>query len=119
MLLVLIKLNLFSQVIDMPINSNPHIARLAQIIKHHLILTLTVLNQRCHNHDTAIFRKSLNSINNLLHGLHGNLSPALRAMGVTNPGKKQPQVIINFGYRAYCRPWIATGTFLVNGNSWA
>ncbi|MBA7663128.1 hypothetical protein ES703_71167 [subsurface metagenome] len=119
MLLVLIKLELLRQVIDMSIDPNPDITCLAQIIKHYLIFTLTVSNQWRQNHNTTTFRGILGSIHNLLHCLHSNLSPALGAMGVTNSGKKQTQVIIGLGYGAHCRPWIPTRTLLVNRDSWA
>ncbi|MBA7660351.1 hypothetical protein ES703_68353 [subsurface metagenome] len=119
MFLIFIKLKLLRQVINSPINPNPDIACLAQVIKHRLILTLTVSNQRCQNHDTAILSKSFNSIHNLLHRLHSNLSSTFGAMGVTNPGKKQPQVIIDLGYSTHCRPWVFTRTLLVNRDGWA
>ncbi|MBA7714643.1 hypothetical protein ES703_123673 [subsurface metagenome] len=102
---------------DVPINTHPDIARFAQVIKYRLILTLAVSNQWCQNHDTGFLGETLNGVDNLLYGLHSNLPSTPGAMGMTNPGKKKPQVIIDLGYRTYCRAWIPTRSLLINRNS--
>ncbi len=109
-------LKLLGQVMDLPVNPNPGISCLAQVIKYRLILALAVSYERCQNHEATTPRKALDGINNLLHGLHGNLSSTVGAVGVTNPGKEQPEIIVDFGYRAHGRPWVSAGAFLVDRN---
>ena len=111
---VLIQLELLGQVMDFPINPNPGIAGLAQVIKDRLILTLAVPYQWRQNQDVTTSGDILNGINNLLHRLRGYLPPALRTVRMTDAGKKQPQVIIGLGYCAHSGARIFRRPLLVN-----
>ncbi len=68
-------------------------------------------------HNLFSLRPGQQRIDHILNGLGANRLTAFRTMGLTGTGKEQPQVVINFRYRANGGAGILTGCFLLNGNS--
>ncbi len=114
MLSVLIELELFREVIDVPIDTDPNIACLAQVLKDRLILTLAVSNQRCQNHEPAPQWYLHDGIHDLLHCLAGDLPPAIGAVRVTNAGEEEAQIVVDLGHRAHSGAGVAAGPLLVD-----
>ena len=113
---ILIQLEFFRKVMNLTVNPYPDIARLAQVHKNLLVLPLAVADERRHNQDAAALGEVVNRIHNLLHRLGGDFPTALGAVGMTDPGEEQPQVIVNFGHRAHGGTRVFTRSFLVDGN---
>ena len=113
---VLVQMKFAGEVMDTPVNTDPDITRFTQVIKHRLIFTFPVLDERRQNHDAAFFGQFLHGVDNLLYRLHGNLPPAAGAVGMSYPGKEQPQVVINLGDGAHRRPRIPARTLLIDRN---
>src|SRR3712207_2296667 len=70
--------------------------------------------QRCQNHKFSTFAKFLYNGQNIFYGMLLYFFAADRRKCLTNPGKKQAQVVINFGCCTYGRPWITRYDFLLD-----
>ena len=77
---------------------------------------LAAVDDRPHDHDLLPFAKSHDGIGHLLDGLLANGFAAVRAESVADAGVEQAQVVVDFGNGPYCRPGIAAGRLLVDGN---
>jgi hypothetical protein len=65
----------------------------------------------------AIIMKRVSCGSSRTAGLARYLTAAVRAVRVTGTCKQQSEVIVDLGYSADCRPGIAAGPFLVDGDS--
>ncbi len=117
MLLILIQLNRFRDIPQLTIHPYPDKTISADVLKKLLVFPFTAPHHRCQDLQALPLRQGHKLIDYLLHGLGGNWSAALMAVGMPHPGIQEPQVVINLGDGPHCRPGILTGGFLVNGNS--
>ena len=115
MLFVLVQLDLFRQVINGAVNARTHKAGLAGVVQFLNILALVPSHNGRHNLNFRFLRQGENLIHDLIHRLLGDLAPAYRAMGNTDPCPQQSQVVIDLRYRAHSGARVAGGGLLVNG----
>ncbi len=88
----------------------------ASRLKYLFMLPLFAANLGGQQRNAAAFRQVEDRVNDLLNGLTLDRLLALRAMGYSYPSKKQPEIVINFGYGSHGGPGIVRNTLLVDGN---
>ena len=118
MLLGFLKVYVFIQGSYHAVHANPRETFLAKLVKDGLMFPLLAPNHRGYNQYLCPFWEGHYIIRHLLNGLLTNRFPTLRAMSMAYPGKEQAQVVIDFRNRPHCRPRVARGGLLVDGNSW-
>ncbi len=98
------------------VDAQPHETFAFGLLDDILVLSLAPLHQRRQHHHALPFLERQGRIDNLLNRLPRNRTAALDTMLDTDTGKKQPQIIINFGDRADCRARIFGRPLLFDGN---
>ena len=113
--LFLVQVEGLGQIVSISIDPHAHEPGLAGSLEHLFVLALTPSHHRRQDLDAAVLCQRQNCIDDLLHGLPFDGSPALVAVGVAHPGVQQAKVVVNLGDGADCRAGVVRHTLLVDG----
>ena len=80
------------------------------------MFTLPVTDDGGQHHHLQPLGLGQHLIDHLADGLSGQRDVVLRATGLTDPGKHQPQVVVDFGDGAHRRARVVRGRFLLDGD---
>ena len=80
------------------------------------ILALSAPHDRREDLELRSNGQALNGVHHLLNGLGGDRIAAMEAMRMSDPGKQQPQVVIDLGHRPDRRARIVAGALLLDGD---
>ena len=86
----------------------------AQLLEQVAVLALARPHDRRVDREAGPLRQRQHLLDDLLGRLAGDRTPALRAVGMADPGVQQAQVVVDLGDRADGRPRVAGGRLLVD-----
>ena len=115
-LLVLLQLDLFTQVIGDAVHPAAHIAGAAGVLEDLGVLALLAPDHRGHDLDPGGLRQFQHLVDDLVDGLLFDLLAAYRAVGGAHPGPEQAEIVIDLGDSAHGGPGILAGGLLVDGD---
>ena len=115
-LFVLLRLDLFRQIIHNAVHPDTGKALLPGILKDLQVLALLPPDHGREDDKTGTLPQFLHPIHDLIDGLAADLLTALGAVRNAHPCPKQTQVVIDFRNRAHGGAGILGGGFLVDGN---
>ena len=107
----------FIQHVDGTIDPYPHEAGLSGGFEHVFVLPFFASYLGRQQQDAAALRQRQNGVGDLLHRLLFHGPPALGAVGRSQPGEQQPQVIVNFRDGAHGGAGVVGHALLVDGYS--
>ena len=84
------------------------------LLQDALVLPFAIADDRGQDHQPRAVRQRQDLLRHLLHGLGDDGPAALRAVGMTDAGEKEAQVIVDFGDGADRRAGVAAGPLLVD-----
>src|SRR5215210_9072406 len=95
--LVLVELGRVRKVVHLPVDADADEALPPRGLEDAVAFGLAVLDQRAEDEQSGPFRQRQDLIDDLLDGLALDLSPAGGAMGVSDAGEQQAEVIVDLG----------------------
>ena len=116
MLFVLLQLDLFRQVVEDAVGSDPGKALLPGILKHLDVLALFAPDHRGQHHKPGALSQGLHPVHNLVDGLAADFLPAPGAVGNAHPGPQKPQIVVDLRHRANGGPGAFGSGLLIDGN---
>ena len=114
---ILLQLNLFRQLVKIPVNPNPHIAAFSGLLQNLHMLALASPDHRRQQLDFCSLRQIHNLVYHLIHRLFADFLAALGTMGNADSGIEKSHVIVNLRYCPYGRPGVPVSGFLIDRNS--
>src|SRR5215467_6338756 len=114
MFLLLVKIDLITQVQNIPIDPHTYISRPTHLLKDALILALTSLYEGSKQHNARPLWQIQHGVNDLLHSLSTDLASAVGTMRMTDACIEQTHIVINLGYCAHCGAWVVCSPLLIN-----
>ena len=117
--LVAIQVRHFVDLVDLAVDAQAHKALLLQLFKDILMIALAIFDHRSQDQQAAAIFHADDAVHDLGRRLLGNCLATGGAVGLTNAGIEQTQVVVNLGHRADRRAGIAPRALLVNRNRWA
>ena len=114
--LLFVQLDFLIQGIQVVIHLHPHVSCPADGFQDVFVFPFPALHHRCQDHEFGSFRQFQHLVGNLLGGLAFDDFPALGTMGDPDPGKQQPEIVVDLRYRSHRGPGVPAGGLLVDGN---
>jgi len=111
---VAIHLNVFVQLVHLPIHARSHKACLADLFQHSLMRSLSSAHQRSKQQQARPFRQTQYLIYNFLGRLTRHLPSTDGAMRDAGAGEEQAQVVVDFGHRPHSGAWVMRSALLIN-----
>ncbi|MNO30569.1 hypothetical protein D3C76_205090 [compost metagenome] len=115
MFLVLLQHDILSDFTQFTIHTHTDKALLRDIGKQALVFPFAAGDHRRQNLQPGFLGILHNPVYHLLNRLGSDFDAMIRAMRMPNPGKQQPQIVIDFCYRAHGRTRVAACCLLVDG----
>ena len=115
-LLILVELDLFGQLILIPVHHHTDIAALLRLLEGLLMAALPSSHNRRQQLDPRPLRQRHDLVHHLVHALPPDLPSAVRAVGHADPGVKQPEVVVDLRHRPHRGTGVPVGRLLVDGN---
>ena len=116
MLFILVQKRDIFYIVNDPVNAHTYKAFALYTGQNISMLTFFSADKRRTNLDLSALWPLEYRIHYLRRVLTGNLPATYPAVRLTNPGKKQSKVVIDFRGGSHCRAWIAACTSLLNRN---
>ena len=113
---VLLQLDLFRQLIEIPVDAHPDVTALSGVVQHLHVFALAAAHHRSQKLDAGALRQGHNLIHHLVNGLLADLLAALGAVGDADSGVEKAHVVVNLRHRTHGGPGVAVGGLLINGN---
>jgi len=104
------------EVTHLPIDAGADIALGRQVLQQLGVLPLAIAHHGGKQHQLGAFRLGQHLIHHLADGLGGKRDGVGRATGLTDPGKQQAQVVVDFGDGADGRARVVGGGLLLDGD---
>ena len=116
MLDVLFQLDFFGQLIEIAVDANPDEAAFLRLLQHLHMLALAALDHRGQQLDFRPLGHGHDLIYHLVYTLLLDLLAAFRAMGDTDPGIEQSEIIVNLRHGSHSGAGVPVRRLLVDGN---
>ena len=114
--LILVERRLFAELVKLAVDFRAHESRAAHIRQLLAILALAIAHDRREDVNPRALGELHDLVDDLLHALLGDFSPAVVTERVADAREQQPQVVVNLGDGADGRARIARGGFLLDRN---
>ncbi len=98
------------------VDPDPGEALLGQVVEQRAVLALAAAHDRGHHLEPGPLGQLEDPVDDLLGGLARHRAAAGGAMGVTDAGVEEPQVVVDLGDRPHRRARVARGRLLVDGD---
>ena len=104
------------QFLELPVHAHTNVSLFKGLVEQLAVMALTPANHRGHAIRFGTLRQIHDALHHLVGCLPGHLVARLPGIGLAYPCIQQAQVIIDFGNRTHCRPRVAVGGLLVDGD---
>ena len=101
MLFVLVQRDIFRQVIDQAVHTGPNIAGTLCIFKDFLMLAFFAAHHRRQQGELCSLRKLHQAVDDLVHGLLADLTPALWAVRNPDTRVQKAEIVIDLRHRSH------------------
>ncbi len=116
MLAVLVEGDILFQLMEFSVHADAGIALAAQLLEQPSVFALPPSNDRSKDLDLPPFTQVKHPIDDLLGGLGGDRAATLVAMGFSDVGKQQPQIVVDLGDRPHSGAGVVAAPLLVDGD---
>ena len=116
MFLLFVQRDVFAEIHDLAVDAGTHIARLAHLQQLFSVFPLSPTDDRRQDLKLFPFGQGSNGVDHLLHGLCSDLLPTLKAIGMSDAGKEEPEIIVDLRDSPDGRAGIVAGTLLLDGD---
>src|SRR5699024_12183915 len=111
---ILIKSNIFRQLIHTAVYPDTHISALLCTVEELCMGSFPPPDDRRQELYFCSLRKRHDLIHHLIYRLLGDLSPALRAVWDSHSGIQKSEIVVDLGHSPHCGSGIMVGRFLID-----
>ena len=115
-LLVLLEVDVFREVIEVPVRAHTDIARSARVLEHLRVLALAPAHDGGQHLNPRPLREGENLVDDLVDRLLADLLAALGAVRRADARPEKAQIVIDLRHRAHGGARVARGRLLVDGD---